>query len=159
MKPFPSLLPILKEASVTTRMVLTSVFWGNALMVLAGPYSSLDDVHSYGTDALRFYLLMSMALQLFGSALIITRYGVWIGAAALAAQIVVALAVERSWSGVYAAGALRQAHLALVQIVALGCIVGLALIHQSRLETAVDPSEDPATPSDGGYKSANWRYI
>lgn len=146
------------SAALTVRIALTSVFWGHAVVMLAGPYGSLGELPSQGTDALRFYLLMTICLQLLGSLLVITDRGMWVGASALAAQTVVTLSVERSGSGLYAPGILPHIQLVLTQVAALPCIVGLALFQS--MQSAGHLASMTDKPSDGnGSKAGNWRYI
>lgn len=143
---------------MAVRLALTSVFWAHALIVLAGPYSDLDGLHSPGADTMRFYLLMTICLQLSGSLLTVANHSVWIGISALAAQLVITLSVERSGSALYAAGALPQAQLILVQIAALACIVGITLIRSIRTTLPPVPTADEITRHPGA-KPGNWRYI
>jgi hypothetical protein len=159
MKHLHSLFPLSSRTALTARVTLTSAFWGHALLVLAGPYSSLGELPLQGADALRFYLLMTICLQFFGSALVIADRGMWVGMSALAADLVVAVSVVRSGSGLYAAGTLPQIQVVLVQIVALTGIVGLALIESRQTSSQQHSSTADEAEHRNGCKPGNWRYI
>ena len=138
--PFPHLAPATPgwvrallgrpAAEFAGRLLLTLPFWGSGLIKLSDLGAAQAEMRMFGLEPALAFAVATILVQLGGSALILARHAVWLGAGALGVFTVLTIPlVHRFWAidGVMGVVAFHTAieHMAMIGGLILASILAL----------------------------------
>jgi len=135
----PTFVAAILEAPVTaivTRVLLTFMFWGSGLGLLANYGESVEIFAALGFSQPALVVIATAATQLIGSVLVISGRYVWLGAGALGVfTFLTILLVHNFWAMPEGVQKVTSFHTATEHVSVIGALI-LVSIFMNRRKTA-----------------------
>ncbi|MFN4355091.1 DoxX family protein [Parvibaculum sp.] len=119
--------------AVVTRILLTFMFWGSGLGLLANFGESVEIIASLGFSQPALVVIATAATQLVGSALVITGRHVWLGAGALGVfTFLTILLVHNFWAMPEGPQKVNSFHTATEHVSMIGALILVSIFMHQR---------------------------
>jgi transmembrane protein len=129
-------------AETLARVVLTFPFWGSGFDKLVHTAEGLDTMRAFGLEPAWLFLVATVAVQIVGSALVVTGRMAWLGAGALGVFTVLTIPIAHHFWAPEGAAALHAFHTAAEHVGMVGGLVAIAAL-SARPRAAAEPGPVP----------------
>lgn len=122
-----------RPTAILTRVLLTFVFWGSGLGLLANFNQSVETFASLGFAQPAVIVIATAATQLIGSALVISGRYVWLGAGALGVfTFLTILLVHNFWAMPEGPQKVNSFHTATEHLSMIGALILVSIFMHQR---------------------------
>lgn len=123
-----------RATAIATRVLLTFMFWGSGLGLLANFEESVEIFASLGFAQPALVVIATAATQLIGSALVISGRYVWLGAGALGVfTFLTILLVHNFWAMPGGPQKVNSFHTATEHVSVIGALILVSIFMHSKV--------------------------